>query len=264
MPELKQALTESQLRVRTMALTHQLLYEKRDFSSIALGSYLQQLCQLVRQSLSHHCQINFDFSAIDQHLVLELEQAIPCGLFINEVLTNAIKHAFPERQSGLIRLELSKSTDQYIHLAIIDDGCRTGGQRGTWPGNVFRLSIDPYFYRATAWRTAAATLPWYWFQSALFTHNGEASMNSNIMIVEDEHIVALDLKMSLEDLGHTVVATLAYGEEVLATANQLKPDLVLMDIQLAGSMRGTEAARLLYSEMRLPVIFLSAFCDDAI
>lgn len=89
-------------------------------------------------------------------------------------------------------------------------------------------------------------------------------MNRNIMIVEDEHIVALDLKMSLEDLGHTVVATLAYGEEVLATANQLKPDLVLMDIQLAGNMRGTEAARLLHNEMQLPVIFLSAFCDDTI
>lgn len=89
-------------------------------------------------------------------------------------------------------------------------------------------------------------------------------MNRNILIVEDEHIVALDLKMSLEDLGHTVVATLAYGEEVLATANKLKPDLVLMDIQLAGHMRGTEAARLLHNEMQLPVIFLSAFCDNNI
>lgn len=89
-------------------------------------------------------------------------------------------------------------------------------------------------------------------------------MNRNILIVEDEHIVALDLKMSLEDLGHTVVATLAYGEEVLATANKLKPDLVLMDIQLAGNMRGTEAARLLHNEMQLPVIFLSAFCDNNI
>ncbi|MFN6972418.1 MAG: sensor histidine kinase, partial [Rheinheimera sp.] len=78
-PLVKQALTESQLRVRTMALTHQLLYEKRDFSSITLGAYLQQLCQLVRQSLSQQCQIDFDFSAVDQQLVLELEQAIPCG-----------------------------------------------------------------------------------------------------------------------------------------------------------------------------------------
>ncbi len=89
-------------------------------------------------------------------------------------------------------------------------------------------------------------------------------MQSQIMIVEDEQIVALDLKMSLEDLGHQVVATVAYGEEVLARATQLKPDLVLMDIQLAGQMRGTEAARLLQQQMQLPVIFLSAFCDSSV
>lgn len=121
-PQIRQALMESQLRVRTMALTHQLLYEKRDFSSITLGAYLQQLCQLVRQSLSQHCQIEFDFSEVDQQLVLELEQAIPCGLFVNEVLTNAIKHAFPQREVGLIRLMLLKDEQDTIHLSIIDDG----------------------------------------------------------------------------------------------------------------------------------------------
>ncbi len=89
-------------------------------------------------------------------------------------------------------------------------------------------------------------------------------MHSHIMIVEDEQIVALDLKMSLEDLGHQVVATVAYGEEVLARATQVKPDLVLMDIQLAGRMRGTEAAQLLQQQMQLPVIFLSAFCDSSV
>lgn len=145
MPELKQALTESQLRVRTMALTHQLLYEKRDFSSIALGSYLQQLCQLVRQSLSQHCQINFDFSAVDQQLVLELEQAIPCGLFVNEVLTNAIKHAFPQRQSGLIKLELSKAADQYIHLTIVDDGVGLADSAELGHGTSLGFQLIPTF-----------------------------------------------------------------------------------------------------------------------
>ncbi len=89
-------------------------------------------------------------------------------------------------------------------------------------------------------------------------------MTSNILIVEDEHIVALDLKMSLEDLGHHVVATVAFGEEVLEHACRHRPDLVLMDIKLAGAMRGTEAAQLVHSQLQLPVIFLSAFCDSAI
>lgn len=89
-------------------------------------------------------------------------------------------------------------------------------------------------------------------------------MSSNILIVEDEHIVALDLKMSLEDLGHHVVATVAFGEQVLENACKHQPDLVLMDIKLAGTMRGTEAARLVHQHLQLPVIFLSAFCDSAI
>lgn len=89
-------------------------------------------------------------------------------------------------------------------------------------------------------------------------------MTSNILIVEDEHIVALDLKMSLEDLGHHVVATVAFGEDVLENACRHRPDLVLMDIKLAGAMRGTEAAKLVHHHLQLPVIFLSAFCDSAI
>ena len=89
-------------------------------------------------------------------------------------------------------------------------------------------------------------------------------MTSNIMIVEDEYIVALDLKMSLEDLGHHVVGTVAFGEQVLEKVHLLQPDLVLMDIKLAGKMRGTEAAQLVHRELQLPIIFLSAFCDSTI
>ncbi len=73
-------LLESQLRVRTMALTHQLLYEKRDFSSVPLANYLRQLCQLVRQTLTNADFISFDFAEMDEQIVLALEQAIPCGL----------------------------------------------------------------------------------------------------------------------------------------------------------------------------------------
>ncbi len=144
-PEVRQALTESQLRVKTMALTHQLLYEKRDFSSITLGAYLQQLCQLVRQSLSQQCQIMFDFSAVDQHLVLALQQAIPCGLFVNEVLTNALKHAFPGRNQGLIRLELSQQQDSQIRLAIIDDGIGLAESAQLGQGQSLGFQLIPTF-----------------------------------------------------------------------------------------------------------------------
>jgi len=87
-------------------------------------------------------------------------------------------------------------------------------------------------------------------------------MQSNILIVEDEYVVSLDLKNTLEDLGHRVTGTIARGEDVVAKAIECPPDLVLMDIQLADKMRGTEAAEHLKKQMDVPVIFLTAYCDE--
>jgi CheY-like chemotaxis protein len=67
-------------------------------------------------------------------------------------------------------------------------------------------------------------------------------MAYRIQIVEDERIVALDLKIALQSLGFDVVASCASGEEAISRAGELKPDLILMDIHLEGSMPGTEAA----------------------
>lgn len=89
-------------------------------------------------------------------------------------------------------------------------------------------------------------------------------MLNRILVVEDEYVVSLDLKNMLEDLGHEVVATIARGEEVIATAQLHQPDMVLMDIRLAGKTSGTEAAQQLRQTMDVPVIFLSAYSDDSV
>lgn len=89
-------------------------------------------------------------------------------------------------------------------------------------------------------------------------------MNSSVLIVEDEFVVSLDLKNMLEDLGHQVLATVSRGEDVVPTAIRQKPDLVLMDIRLAGVMTGTEAAVLLKQQMDVPVVFLTAYCDETV
>lgn len=89
-------------------------------------------------------------------------------------------------------------------------------------------------------------------------------IQNKIMIVEDEFIVSLDLRHMLEDLGYRVVASVAHGEDVLPTALEHHPDLVLMDIQLAGVMKGTEAAMSLKQSTDIPVIFLSAYCEESV
>ncbi|MBU7026550.1 MAG: response regulator, partial [Theionarchaea archaeon] len=82
-----------------------------------------------------------------------------------------------------------------------------------------------------------------------------------IMIVEDERIVAEDIRRSLENLGYTVSAMVSSGEEAIEKAED-NPDLVLMDIVLRGDMDGIETAQQLKSQFNIPVVYLTAYADD--
>jgi PAS domain S-box-containing protein len=85
---------------------------------------------------------------------------------------------------------------------------------------------------------------------------------ANILIVEDEKIVAWDIQERLESLGYTIAAKTTLGEAAIVAATQVKPDLVLMDIQLQGAMDGIEAAQIIYRNCNIPVVYLTAHSDD--
>ncbi len=87
--------------------------------------------------------------------------------------------------------------------------------------------------------------------------------NARILIVEDEAIVAMDIRHRLEKLGYVPVRSVASGEEAVEAAAELDPDLILMDIQLAGAMDGIEAAGFIRERGGTPVIFLTAYSDRA-
>ncbi|MBW3540848.1 MAG: PAS domain S-box protein, partial [Planctomycetes bacterium] len=84
---------------------------------------------------------------------------------------------------------------------------------------------------------------------------------TRILIVEDQGIVARDLKLCLEGLGFTVPALTASAEEALELARAHRPDLVLMDIRLKGEMDGIEAAGRIREDLHLPVVYLTAQVD---
>jgi chemotaxis response regulator CheB len=83
-----------------------------------------------------------------------------------------------------------------------------------------------------------------------------------VLIVEDERIVALNLERQLTDLGYRIVGSVASGEEALRLAATSSPDLVLMDIQLAGKMRGTEAGEALWTQLGVPIVYATAYSDE--
>ena len=85
---------------------------------------------------------------------------------------------------------------------------------------------------------------------------------TRILVVEDERIVAEDLKGKLEAMGYAVVHLAASGEEAVQAARETRPDLVLMDVQLSGEMDGVQAADLVRRELGIPVVYLTAYADD--
>jgi len=84
----------------------------------------------------------------------------------------------------------------------------------------------------------------------------------NILIAEDENIIAIDIANTIKRLGYKVAGTARKGPEVIEKAIKLKPDLVIMDIILVGDMTGIEAAQIIISTLDIPVIYLTALTDE--
>ena len=85
---------------------------------------------------------------------------------------------------------------------------------------------------------------------------------NNILVVEDEAIVSKDIQQSLKKLGYNIVGAVDTGEKAINKANEVKPDLVLMDIMLKGDMSGIEAAEEIRNNLSIPVIYLTAYADE--
>jgi two-component sensor histidine kinase len=118
-PEAQSALKESEARIRSMALIHQDLYQEDDLSGIAMPVYLDKLISNIQKTFgSQSSRVTVEQNIAD--LRLDLDTVIPLGLIINELLTNAFKHAFGEG-GGRIGVELLE-TGKELWLTIEDDG----------------------------------------------------------------------------------------------------------------------------------------------
>lgn len=88
--------------------------------------------------------------------------------------------------------------------------------------------------------------------------------HKTILIVEDEKIIAEDIKNILEKFNYKIPKIVASGEKAIQIAKNNKPDLILMDIMIEGDMDGIEAAKRIYSEFGIPIVFLTAYADEKI
>ena len=120
-PAVKEIFKESQLRIRSMALVHERLYGSGDLSRIDFADYLRKLYVHLGQAFAVSpdriaARIDLD------EILLDINSAIPCGLIATELISNAMKHAFPEDRRGTIVVALKRAGDGRIRLTIADDG----------------------------------------------------------------------------------------------------------------------------------------------
>jgi CheY-like chemotaxis protein len=85
---------------------------------------------------------------------------------------------------------------------------------------------------------------------------------AQILLVEDERIIAADIRRCLTRLGYTVLATVSSGPAAIATAHALNPTLVLMDVKLEGAMDGVEAGEYIESHWHIPVVYMTAYPEE--
>lgn len=115
-----QAIKDSQHRVFAMSLIHQKLYQTASVATIDMSIYLQELIQYLRESFETRQRVRFQVQI--EQVELDVTRAIPLGLILNEAVTNALKHAFPNNRTGLILLSLTRQADNQILLSVADNG----------------------------------------------------------------------------------------------------------------------------------------------
>jgi len=130
-PALAEIFRECQNRIRTMAFAHEKLYQTENLSKINIGTYIKDLARGVLKSYkvdTNRIILSMEF----EDLVFSLETAIPCGLIVTELVSNAVKHAFRDGREGRIDVRLRRAGEDVLELSVKDNGV------GLTPGMDFR------------------------------------------------------------------------------------------------------------------------------
>lgn len=118
-PAADKVLKESESRIKTMALIHEKLYQSESLSSITFNGYIQDLATFIQKTVSEDKQLRFNINCSE--VQLNVNQAIPAALIINEMLNNSVEHAFKNTQNGSINISISRKQND-LTICIKDDG----------------------------------------------------------------------------------------------------------------------------------------------
>jgi two-component sensor histidine kinase len=152
-PKVREVFNEVQRRIDAMALVHEMLCQSNDLSRIDLQQFIPTLVKLLISSLGDHegrIAFVYDVERVD----LLIDMAVPCGIILNELVTNALIHAFPGDRSGTISFKLRREDDGTIVIEVRDDGVGVpepfdGGERNSSLGLSLVSSIGKFQLRGS-------------------------------------------------------------------------------------------------------------------
>lgn len=118
--DVKDALLKTRNRIYSMALTHEKLYQSENFTDVNMKTYVDSFLSTFNSSIGDQPHIVIESEVEEENL--SITHAVPCGIILNELLTNAIQHAFDGRMEGRISIQFSKQCESNYMLTVEDDG----------------------------------------------------------------------------------------------------------------------------------------------
>jgi len=131
-PHTKDAMLASQNRVHSIGIVHQKLYQGENLDAIEMKDYFINLSESILDSFAAHKRVQVECAM--STLNVDIDTAVPLGLIVNELLTNTIKYAFPEGQSGKVQIKLEQGANGNLQMLVSDNGV---GKSGTIKGTGF-------------------------------------------------------------------------------------------------------------------------------
>lgn len=144
--DIKTFLHETRQKIRSIALIHERLLQTESVSQVEISDYMQKLIEDIKLAI-HYPHLKLIFKIDLESAMAELDTAIYCGLIVNELITNSIKHAFVGRHEGNITLKLKQIENGLLELTVSDDGSGMGSDVAPGKTNSFGMQMIDIFVK---------------------------------------------------------------------------------------------------------------------
>ena len=236
-------LRDSQNRIASISLVHEKLYRSKDLANIDFAQYIPDLTTHLFDSYnvsSNQIKLNIQVDGAS----LDIETAIPCGLIINELVSNALKYAFVDGRAGEILVKFYQSSDRSLTLIVRDNGVGLPADFDSKKAKTLGISLIQGLIKQLR-----GSLEINCHQGTEFKINLQKGKDITIMnilsqtqttktikilIVEDEFILAINLQESLESLGYSGIDIVDTAEAAIEKATELRPKLDFDGYPVAG------------------------------